>query len=163
MVNKPDSEVSPEVLSERRYWEGYIKNEAERAGIDTRGCLGGAILHLMVEEIERLQRSAAGWEETANLETRNKMDREAEVKRLREAAIEKLRDDDPETLTEKQSPALRLARSNRLRAALATQAEVSEQGSASSRAQDEHSEVEDHKSSTSQPHLEVSESDGEGT
>lgn len=43
------------VTKERQYWEDYIKAEAERAGIDTRGIVGGALLHTMVDRINHLQ------------------------------------------------------------------------------------------------------------
>lgn len=43
------------ITKERHYWEDYIKREAERAGIDTRGIVGGAILHEMVDRITHLQ------------------------------------------------------------------------------------------------------------
>ncbi len=37
-----------------RYFEQGIKDDAERAGIDTRGLVGMAIVHTMADEIERL-------------------------------------------------------------------------------------------------------------
>lgn len=43
------------ITKERHYWEDYIKREADRAGIDTRGMVGGAILHEMVDQITHLK------------------------------------------------------------------------------------------------------------
>ena len=41
---------------EMAFWEGSIKSEAERAGIDTGGMIGMAILHAMVDRIRDLDK-----------------------------------------------------------------------------------------------------------
>lgn len=41
--------------NERGVWEDLIRDAAKRAGIDTAGIVGNAVLHTMVEKIERLK------------------------------------------------------------------------------------------------------------
>ena len=45
--------VDPE--QERSYWEGVIRDAADRAGVDVAGTVGNASLHLIVEQVERLE------------------------------------------------------------------------------------------------------------
>jgi hypothetical protein len=47
-----DEEIAKAVAEERKYWEDAIRHDGERAGIDTRGVVGMAIVHLLVERVE---------------------------------------------------------------------------------------------------------------
>lgn len=48
-------EALEEYRGERSYFEKGIENDARLAGIDTRGVVGLALVHMMVEEIEKLR------------------------------------------------------------------------------------------------------------
>ncbi len=49
---------------QEKFWEGVIEDAAKRAGVDTRGLVGNAILHTMVEKIEKLE---ADWEKVKRI------------------------------------------------------------------------------------------------
>lgn len=54
IINLVFGERDMTVKDEREFWEKGIEAEAKRAGIDTRGMVGMAILHAMVDRIIEL-------------------------------------------------------------------------------------------------------------
>ena len=71
------------VAEEREFWEQNIKDDVVRAGLDPAGCVGMAHVHLLVEEIEKLQAERKEWREIAanHIEHLEALVRKAEVRR----------------------------------------------------------------------------------